>query len=177
MLTQLVFSPIYRGKSFIGTNGNTFYLCDGQAISRTSNFRLAAVWPSAAYGGDGSNIHLPPLHGLYLRGYDFGSGRDVDASLRVALSGIYPFGNNIGAYQAPNMLSHIHTLGTQGGAGNCSDGGGQDGGGTSVTPLSSTTSTSVSISNTAFTNVIASGSTVASFDVSNCSFYVYIQGN
>jgi hypothetical protein len=177
MLTQVIFSSSYRGKSFVGSNGATYYLMDGQAIPRSTNGDLAALWPTAAYGGDATNIHLPPCENIYLRGYDFGSSRDVDATSRIALSGVLPTGDTIGAYQAGNMKSHVHASGTQTGTGPCADSNGQNGGSSPDVPNSSQTSTSISLVNSAYTNVVISGSTANAFDVANCSFFVYIEGN
>jgi hypothetical protein len=178
MLTQVIFSARYLGPSFVANNGATYYLCDGQALSRTTNSKLSDVWPVNAYGSTVNNIHLPPLEGLYLRGYDFGSGRDSEAASRTALSGSLPTGNNIGAYQPANLKLHTHVNGRQGGSGPCADGAGQDGGSSPDTPIITVTSNSTSL-NTLNSTVAAtvSGTTTTAFDVSNCSFWVYIEGS
>lgn len=177
MLTQIIFSAQYLGPSFVANNGATYYLCDGQALPRSINSDLSDVWPTNAYGSTVNNIHLPPLEGLYLRGYDFGSGRDSEAASRTALSGSIPTGNNIGAYQPANLELHTHVNGRQGGSGPCADGAGQDGGSSPDTPIVTVTSNAISL-NTLNSSVVAtiSGTTTTDFDVSNCSFWVYIEG-
>ena len=177
MLTQIVLVGQYLGPSFVANNGKTYYLCDGQPLDRLTNEGLSSVWPVGAYGSTADDIHLPPLEGLYLRGYDFGSGRDSEASSRIPLSGVLPTEDNVGAFQPANMESHIHTLGSMGGAfGPCADGAGQDGGSSRDAPNVNKTANVGAIANTANTSVIVSGTLSTEFDVANCSFWVYIEG-
>ena len=177
MLSQIIFSAQYLGPSFIANNGATYYLCDGQSISRNDNQDLSAIWPINTYGSTVDDIHLPPLEGLYLRGFDFGSGRDSEASSRTALSGSIPTGNNIGAYQPANMELHTHVNGRQGGSGPCADSSGQDGGSSPDTPVSSKTSNAMNLNTlSSSVDVSISGTLSTHFDVSNCSFWVYIEG-
>ena len=174
MLSQIIYSAIFKGTSFVGTNGKTYVLLNGQSISRSNYSDLSAIWPDGAYGSTPTNIHTPPTNGIYFRGYDFGSGRDVDAASRIPLSGTLPTTNTVGAYQTANLQSHVHALGTQGGSGPCADGGGQDGGSTSYTPLTGKTSTGMSITNNANSSVVGSGTLSSNFDVSHTIVYAYI---
>lgn len=176
MLTQVVFVGQYLGPSFVANNGKTYYLCDGQSLDRSINESLSSAWPVGAYGSTASGIHLPPLEGIYLRGYDYGSGRDSEAASRIALSGALPTADSIGAFQPANMEAHVHALGTQGGSGPCADGAGQDGGSSPDAPNVSKTASIGQLTQDSYTDAIVSGSLATDFDVTNCSFWVYIEG-
>lgn len=176
MISHIIHSAVYRGTSFVGTNGLTYYLMNGQSIARSSAGGLSAVWPEGCYGSTANAIHLPDVNNLYFRGHDFGRNADIDRASRVALSGSIPTGTNPGSYQAANMQSHIHTLAGAGGNGPCADSNGQDGGSSPDSGQSAQTSTGMNIVNTGNSKIIASGTTAASFDVTHTRFYAYICG-
>ena len=71
------------------------FICNGQAISRTTYASLFAILGTAHGAGDGTTtFNVPDLRGEFLRGLDLGRG--VDA------------GRVLGSTQAGQNLSHVH---------------------------------------------------------------------
>lgn len=110
---SIIFSATYRGTTF-NNGGGTFFLCNGQVISRDEFQQLGQLWPVGTWGSDAVSIVTPDLSdGYYFRGSDFGRGADPDQSSRTALAGSGPFGAAIGSAQTANMQRHTHPQGTQ----------------------------------------------------------------
>lgn len=85
--------------------------CNGQAVSRTTYSELYAtigVW----YGnGDGSTtFNVPDYRGWFLRGWDNGTGSDVDAASRTD-RGDGTTGDNVGTHQDYATEIHQHDVG------------------------------------------------------------------
>lgn len=71
------------------------FLCNGQAISRTTYAALFALIGTSYGAGDGSTtFNVPDLRGVTLRGLDEGKGLDS--------------GRSLGTYQADGFASHAH---------------------------------------------------------------------
>lgn len=94
-----------------GTSAPTGYiLCDGSAVSRTTNANLFAAI-STAYGvGDGTTtFNVPDFRGIFPRGVDNGAGNDPDTSSRTAVNGGNA-GDNVGSNQTSEFASHSHVI-------------------------------------------------------------------
>lgn len=89
----------------------TGYLaCDGSAVSRTTYAALyAAIGTKHGTGNDTTTFNLPDLRGRFIRGYDNGAGRDVDASGRTAANTGGSTGDNVGSLQGHAFQTHKHT--------------------------------------------------------------------
>jgi microcystin-dependent protein len=96
LITQL--KADRRGAIFAyggGTAPAGSFVCNGQAVSRTTYAALFAIIGTAHGAGDGSTtFNVPDLRGEFLRGLDLGRG--VDA------------GRVLGSTQAGQNLSHVH---------------------------------------------------------------------
>jgi microcystin-dependent protein len=87
-------------------------LCDGSAVSRTTNSALFAAIGTSWGSGDGaSTFNLPDLRGRFLRGVDSGQGRDPDAASRTACAGGGNTGDAVGSIEADQFKSHVHGYG------------------------------------------------------------------
>lgn len=83
--------------------------CDGAAISRTTYAALFALLGSIYGNGDTTTtFNLPDFRGSFLRGWDHGAGLDPDAATRTD-RGDGTGGDVIGAKQADEIISHLHT--------------------------------------------------------------------
>ncbi|QNL21666.1 tail fiber protein [Hyphobacterium sp. CCMP332] len=88
---------------------NGWLVCHGQAIDRSTYpdlfNTLGVIWG----GGNGTTtFNVPDLRGRFLRGKDFGSGNDPDASTRTSLFPLGSTGDNVGSYQNDEFLNHNH---------------------------------------------------------------------
>lgn len=107
MLGQVHLFSSHRGDLFEEA-GTEYALLNGQALSRSAYSALGAIWPSGAYGSTDTAVVLPDVNNLYLRGVDFGSGRDPDVGTRTAISGTTPTTTSVGSYQTGAMRFHEH---------------------------------------------------------------------
>ena len=89
----------------------TGYLaCNGQAVSRTTYANLFSLIGTRYGAGDGSTtFNLPDYNGQFLRGWDNGSGVDVDASTRLD-RGDGTTGDFVGTKQNGEVTSHTHMV-------------------------------------------------------------------
>ena len=91
-------------------NHDNWFLCDGQAVSRTDYADLFALIGTTYGTGDGINtFNLPDCRGVVIRGVDNGRGLDPDRVL--------------GSYQDDALQKHVHKVtvkhsGESGGTGN-----------------------------------------------------------
>lgn len=89
-----------------------FLLCNGAAVSRVTYATLFAVIGVKYGSGNGSStFNVPDARGLFLRGWNNGSGRDPDAGSRTAAATGGATGDNIGSYQADQFANHSHAVG------------------------------------------------------------------
>lgn len=101
--------PVHLGKAFTTSQGYTYLLCDGSSYARSTYPVLSQIWPSGAYGSTTSNIHLPDLKDIALRGQTVVfNGTDPDVASRTALSGVLPVTSGIGSFQTGQMKLHTH---------------------------------------------------------------------
>lgn len=97
--------------SFAGTTTPDGYLyCDGSPVSRTTYADLFAALGTSFGAGDGATtFNLPDLRGRFVRGQDDGTGRDPDASSRVAIQSGGNTGDAVGTLQSGQIQSHQHS--------------------------------------------------------------------
>ena len=82
---------------------------DGSAVSRVDKARLFSAMGTIHGQGNGSTtFNLPDYRGRFLRGADESTGRDVDASSRVAMNTGGNSGALVGSVQADAYRSHTH---------------------------------------------------------------------
>ncbi len=88
--------------------------CDGRSLDKTQYPELFTAL-GYKYGGSGDNFKIPDSRGLFLRGWDHGSGIDPDANSRID-RGDGTAGDRAGTRQAHQIFNHIHntTWGTHG---------------------------------------------------------------
>ena len=110
-LSANTITPVGSILSYAGTVAPTgFFLCVGDTVSRTTYAALYAVTGDAYGNGDGTTtFHLPDLRARFLRGNDFGVGRDPDRDSRTAMNSGGNTGNNIGTVQDHALQAHTHT--------------------------------------------------------------------
>jgi len=90
---------------------DSYLLCDGSAVSRTTYSALFAIIGETYGEGDNSTtFNLPDLRGRFARGVDGGIGNDPDAGSRTALHTGGNTGDNIGSYQDHEHEGHKHEL-------------------------------------------------------------------
>lgn len=82
--------------------------CDGASYSVASYQNLFNAI-GYAFGGSGANFNVPDLRGLVPRGVDGSAGRDPDKASRTAIAAGGNTGNNVGSYQADQVISHTHS--------------------------------------------------------------------
>ena len=83
-------------------------LCDGKSYS-IEKYKDLYQTISSSFGsiGDGY-FNVPDLRGMFLRGVDFGAGRDPDAILRKSLQAGGNSGDTVGSYQVDALKDHKH---------------------------------------------------------------------
>jgi microcystin-dependent protein len=86
-------------------------LCDGRTLDPGLYPELFAAL-GYTYGGSGSSFKLPDYRGNFLRGTDYGSGTDPDASQRTSPAGDGGLNDGVGSRQLAAMLSHEHNYST-----------------------------------------------------------------
>ena len=173
MIGQLHLSPVDLGTTYTASDGRTFALCNGQAISRTLYPDLSILWPSGSYGSTDTDIHLPFMDGVHLRGNDYGRGVDHAPGLRTALSGFAPSGTQIGSYQLGNMESHVHPSGTY--SNNLANtGGGGPNGGIGDAPTGDVVDYRINFPAQTSGATISGTTSVADFDLPHMKAYPYI---
>lgn len=92
-------------------------LCDGTALNRNTYSALFAVIGTRFGFGDSSNFRIPDLRGQFLRGRDFGVGRDPDRGSRTAMNSGGATGDAVGSVQGDQFRSHRHAIPTDNNAG------------------------------------------------------------
>lgn len=86
--------------------------CLGGTISRTTHAALFSVIGVKWGQGDGSTtFRVPDLAGRFLRGGDYGTGRDPDRASRTACNYGGAVGDAIGSVQGHQFASHTHPVG------------------------------------------------------------------
>jgi microcystin-dependent protein len=92
-----------------------YLACDGSTVSRTTYAALfAAIGTKHGTGNGTTTFHLPDLRGRFIRGYDNGAGRDVDAASRTAANTGGSTGDNVGSLQGHAFQTHTHTQNAHG---------------------------------------------------------------
>jgi microcystin-dependent protein len=84
--------------------------CDGTSYLRTDYPTLFTAIGTAYGSADGDHFNVPMFNGLFLRGTDNGSGNDPDAGSRTALAPGGNTGDNVGSYEADEIVAHGHTV-------------------------------------------------------------------
>lgn len=173
----LGYKSVFRGLDYQGHDSVVWLLCDGRAVSREDYPLLSAVWASGSYGSTDTDIHLPDLNDVALRAYSSHKFYDPEFQQRTALSGTYPVGSGIGAYQVAEMEQHRHRD-SQAGA-NPAAQNRNDGNTYSVmtkTDVSSQNILAQDFNGTVTPNVI-SGSVSSATDVPHTKLFIYISAN
>lgn len=100
-------------------------LFEGQAISRTGNPRLFALFSTLYGAGDGVNtFNLPDPRGRFLRVWDHAKANDPDRATRTAPAGsTITAGDHVGTEQADEIKSHQHDMNTSNSGTNYQNGG------------------------------------------------------
>jgi microcystin-dependent protein len=93
--------------------------CDGRTLSKT-NPQYVELFNQIKtfYGGDDENFCVPDYRGRFMRGTDYGAGRDKDAGTRTAPTALkFPgnSGDNVGSLEAGGILAHTHSYAANGG--------------------------------------------------------------
>lgn len=82
-------------------------LCDGRVLQASHYPDL--FWALGyLYGGAGDTFHIPDYRGTFLRGTDYGAGKDPDLPLRTAADGGAGQDQGVGSRQSAAMLLHCH---------------------------------------------------------------------
>ena len=106
---QQALSPTGTILAYAGdTAPSGWQLCDGTALNRTTYSALFAVVGTRFGYGDSSNFRVPDLRGQFLRGRDFGVGRDPDRASRTAMNSGGATGDAVGSVQGDQFRSHKH---------------------------------------------------------------------
>lgn len=92
-------------------------LCDGTILNRTTFSGLFAVVGTRFGTTAGDNFRVPDLRGQFLRGRDFGVGRDPDRASRVAMNAGGAAGDAVGSIQGDMFRAHRHSVPTDNNAG------------------------------------------------------------
>lgn len=112
-------APVYDGEEpgsaklwFTDTAPTGWSMLEGQAISRTGNPRLFALFGTTYGIGNGTTtFNLPDIRGRFLRVWDHAKGNDPDAASRTAPSGsTITAGDHVGTEQADTNKAHQHFL-------------------------------------------------------------------
>lgn len=85
-------------------------LCDGSGLNRTQYAALFAVIGTRFGYGDSTNFQVPDFRGRFLRGRDFGTGRDPDRASRYAMNSGGAAGDAVGSLQDDMFKAHVHDL-------------------------------------------------------------------
>jgi microcystin-dependent protein len=176
MLGHVVYSSYYKGLTYVDGTKKRYAYMNGQLLTRADYPELSTFFPTGTYGSTATQIALPDLTALYLRGADLGRGADVDRASRTALSGTDPTGDNIGSFQLAAMPLHTHALGTVN-TGSPATGGGGNISVNTVRTLSTVTTfeTTISISGTVNpSGVVLSGAATTSWDVASVTYFPYL---
>jgi len=86
--------------------------CHGQAVGRTDPLYSALFAVIGTIHGtppDGQRFNLPDYRGRFLRGGDWGTGRDPDRGARTAMNPGGAAGDAIGSVQGDQFASHSHS--------------------------------------------------------------------
>jgi microcystin-dependent protein len=104
-------APVGSVVAFAGTTAPAgWLLCDGAAVSRTSDAALFAVLGVSHGNGDQiETFNVPDYRGRFLRGTDGGAGRDPDRNARSAMGVGGAAGDAVGSVQGSQLGSHAHS--------------------------------------------------------------------
>jgi microcystin-dependent protein len=102
--------PVGSIMAYMGTTAPPGWrLCNGDLVSRTEYAALFAVIGTSSGAGDGATtFRLPDTRGLFLRGWNAGTGRDPDAAARTIFDTGGNSGDAIGSYQGDGIRAHTH---------------------------------------------------------------------
>jgi microcystin-dependent protein len=82
-------------------------LCDGRALDVGQYPELFAAL-GYLYGGAVDTFNIPDYRGAFLRGTDYGAGRDPDVTQRTAAAGGAAYDQGVGSRQQSALLTHDH---------------------------------------------------------------------
>ena len=85
-------------------------MCDGSSYLRSTYPQLFSVIGTAFGSVDSTHFNVPDMRGIFARGVDGTAGNDPDKTSRTALKTGGASGNNVGSYQADQLISHSHLL-------------------------------------------------------------------
>lgn len=104
-------APIGTVIAYTGTSAPSgWLLCQGAQVSQATYSGLFALIGESWGAKVGtSTFALPDLRGLFLRGRANTSANDPDRSTRTALVAGGATGDNVGSYQADEMIGHTHS--------------------------------------------------------------------
>lgn len=89
-------------------------LCDGRSLPRVGVYSALYGKIGTSHGAgsrpDGTQFHIPDYRGRFLRGVDYGSGRDRDAGARMAMHGTGNSGDTVGSIQDDSLAGHTHSV-------------------------------------------------------------------
>lgn len=89
-------------------------LCDGRTFNVALNpeYQTLSDAIGTSWGGNSTlkTFNLPDLRGRFLRGVDYGLGRDPDANSRTKSNEGGNAGDKVGSLQGDLFLNHSHTL-------------------------------------------------------------------
>jgi microcystin-dependent protein len=101
--------------NFEKTNG--WAQCNGRSVPRTGTAPNGEKYSDlfnaigSSWGGDGvNNFNLPSLEGVFLRGVDGMAGNDPDKGSRTASKPGGHAGNQVGSFQADQVVGHSHSF-------------------------------------------------------------------
>ncbi|MDR0873480.1 MAG: phage tail protein [Prevotellaceae bacterium] len=96
-----------------GTIPAGWFLCDGATKSRSDYANLYnAIGTAWGYGNNSTTFNIPDLRGVFLRGVDGTTGKDIDKVSRAAIKTGGNSGNNVGSYQADAIRNITGAFGT-----------------------------------------------------------------
>ena len=92
-----------------------WFLCNGVTLTRSSYPALFSAI-GTSFGSSSSNtFNVPDFRGRFLRGRDWGAGRDPDRTTRSAMAPGGATGDAVGSVQLDAFASHSHNYSTYGG--------------------------------------------------------------
>lgn len=87
-----------------------YLFCNGQEISRNYYQKLFDVIGTNFGNGNGSTtFNVPDMRGNFMRGTDYGAGRDPDRGYRTSMRNGNS-GDEVGSWQEQQLFSHAHSI-------------------------------------------------------------------
>ena len=100
----------YAGSTVQGYAGDNWVFCDGGALSRTDYPDLfKAIGNSWGSGNGSTTFNVPDLRGMFMRGWSNDGNADPDKATRTATHTGGNTGNQVGSYQADQLVAHAHS--------------------------------------------------------------------